>query len=309
MAKHTDKMTILPLHHCDWRWQLAVPIGIGTDVTVENVEGIFRPEHFELWSDYVPKKEREDLSSAKIGVVHRFSSEEHIGRAEADSQDKVWKAFIFLRLIRPTRERFSNVQLSLKDGQPDVFSFAQPNQVTPNAPNLQVFNTFHQKHLDRLVRELPKFLHFATPPPSHKIRAVRFFESGYSQVTDPMLQFVTWMMGIESFFWGDPNSFKTQTLIRRIEELIGSTTDIYSEAEADNFPSKPTPLPVGDILPDMFDLRNSAIHGGSVPSSFDDRTSTSPATHETVHYVDVLREGASFVLRKLALKEIKETNV
>lgn len=302
-----DKMTMLPLHYCDAR--LIVPIGIGTDLTVENVEGILRPENFDLWSDYISKKEREDISSAKIGIVHRFSSEDHIGRAEADSQDKVFRTFIFLRLIRPTREQFSNIQLSLKSGQPDVFSLAQQAPVTPNVPNLQMFNTFHQEHLEQLVRQLPKFLRFATPPPLYKIRAVRLFEAGYSQVTDPLLQFVTWMMGIESFLSEDAGPVESTALIRKIERQIGSTTDIYSEAEHDLFADRPRPLTIGEILPDMLKLRNVAVHGAAVPPSFDDRTTISPATREEIHYVDVLREGASFILRNLALKKIKETNV
>lgn len=301
-----NKMSVVPLHNCDRR--LTLPIGLGTDLTVENVEGVLRPEHFDLWSDYVPRTEREDLSSVKIGIVHRFFSEDHIGRTEADSQDKIHKAFIFLRLIRPTRERFSNIQLSLKNGQADVFSFAQPIPVTPNTPNLQVFNTFHQHHLERLVRELPKFLWFATPPPLYRIRAVRFFEAGYAQVTDPLLQFVTWMMGIESFLTEDVAPLKSADLVRKIEKQIGAETNIYSDSEFELFPSKPTPLTVGEILPDMLKLRNQAVHGGPVPVGFDELTTTSPATHEAVHYVDVLREGASFVLRNLALKAIKETN-
>ncbi len=208
-----NKMTILPLHDCDQR--VTVPIGVGTDLTVENVEGILRPEHFDLWSDYVPKKEREDLNSTRIGIVHRFSSEDHTGKAEADSQDKVFKTFVFLRLIRPTRERFSNIQLSLRGGQPDVFSFAQPTPVTPNAPNLQVFNTFHQGHLERLIR----------------------------------------------FLSGDSGVVSRSALVRKIEEQLGSETDIYSEAEVDLFPDRPTSLAVGKILPDMLELRNLAVHG------------------------------------------------
>ena len=255
-----NKMTILPLHDCDQR--VTVPIGVGTDLTVENVEGILQPEHFDLWSDYVPKKEREDLNSTRIGIVHRFSSEDHTGKAEADSQDKVFKTFVFLRLIRPTRERFSNIQLSLRGGQPDVFSFAQPTPGTPNAPNLQVFNTFHQGHLERLIRQLPQFLWFSTPPPLYRIKAVRFFEAGYSQVTDPLLQFVTWMMGIGSFLSGDSGVVSRSALVRKIEEQLGSETDIYSEAEVDLFPDRPTPLAVGKILPDMLELRNLAVHGG-----------------------------------------------
>jgi hypothetical protein len=306
MTKY-NKMTILPLRYYDRR--LTVPIGLGTDLTVENVGGMLRPELFDLWSDYVPKKELLDLSSTEIGIVHRFSSEDHIGKSEADSQEKVFKAFIFLRMIRPTRERYSNIQLSIRDGRPEVFSFAQPSPLTPNAPNLQVFNTFHQKHLEDAIRLLPKFLWFVSSPLLYQIRAVRFFEAGYSQVTDPMLQFITWMTGIESFISEDKAPLAGHDLMRKIAEKLGSGADIYSEAEVDLFPTRPTSLTVGEILPDMLKFRNHAFHGIRAPSSFDELKTISPATLEAVHYVEVLREAASFVLRNLALKAIKETNV
>ncbi|HWW16832.1 MAG TPA: hypothetical protein VN310_19380 [Candidatus Dormibacteraeota bacterium] len=302
-----NKMTILPLHYCDRR--LNLPIGIGVDLTVESIEGLLRPDNFELWRDYVTKKEREDLASTRVGIVHRFSSEDHVGRLEVDSQDKVFKAFVFLRLIRPTRERYSNIQLSVKDGQPDVFSFAHAAPLSPNAPNLQVFNTFHQGHLERLVRLLPKFLHFASSGLLYRTRAVRFFEAGYSQVADPLLQFVTWMIGIESLLSEDAAPVAQGDLVRRIEELIGAETNIYSEAETELFPREPAPLLIKELLPDIFTLRNRAVHGVRGPSSFDERTTSSPATNEAVHYVDVLREGASFVLRNLVLKAIADTNV
>jgi len=303
-----NKMTIVPLHYCEPG--LNLPIGLGTDLTVESVEGFLRPEHFDLWRDYVPKKEREELSSARIGIVHRFSSAQLIGEPEADSQDRVFKAFVFLRLIRPTRQRFSNIQLRVSEGgQPDIFGFGSPAAVSPNVPNLQVFNTFHQVHLERLVGLLPKFLHFASPRHLYQTRAVRFFEAGYSQINDPLLQFITWAIGVESLLSEDKAPVSQRDLIRKIEEQIGPETDIYSEAEIETFPRTPVPLLVREVLPDIFELQNHAFHGVHWPSSFDERTTNSPATNEAVHYVDVLREAVSFVLRSLVLKAVKATNV
>jgi hypothetical protein len=304
-----NKMTVLPLRYCYRQEQFSLPIGLGTDLTVENVEGLIRPEHFDLWRDYIPKKEREELASTKIGIVHRFSSQEHVGMSEAESQEKVHRAFVFLRLIRPTRERFSNVQLNLQDGQADVFSFGHPSPLTPNCPYLQVFNTFHEEHLEKVIRMLPKFLWFINSPLLYRTRAIRFFEAGYSQIADPLLQFVTWMIGIESFFSEDKGPVRERDLVSKIKDTIGSDTDIFSEAEIGLFPSKPARLRVREVLPDMLRLRNVAVHGVRVPASFDERKTVSPATHETVHYVDVLREAASFVLRNLVLEAVRKTNV
>src|SRR4051812_39694726 len=96
----TNKMTILPLHLVNE--SIPLPVPIADDLSVEAVEGILRPELFNLWQDYVSKKDRDSLSSTKLGIIHRFWSEYHISKPEADSQDTIYKTFLLLRLIRPT---------------------------------------------------------------------------------------------------------------------------------------------------------------------------------------------------------------
>jgi hypothetical protein len=301
MPNH-NKMTILPLHHCDW--SLTAALRVADDLALESVEGILRPENFDLWHDYVAKKERDDLSSVKAGIIHRFSSKEHIGRTEVDSQELIYKTFLLLRLIRPTRERYSNIQVDFPSGTANVFGFAQPTSF-PNTPNTQTFNLFHREHFLELSRLLPKFLHFAGSASRNLIRAVRMFESGYSEIGDPLLQFVTWTIGVESFFSEDQHPVQDFDLFRGVSERLGAETDIYSEAEFDLFPYRPDPVKVASVLPDVIELRNRVIHGIGAHPRFDDRNVTSPATGETIHYVDVLRETASFILRKLILQEIE----
>ena len=300
-----NKMTILPLHLSDWGIApIPLPMRIAHDLTLDSIEGVLQPSNFDLWRDYVAKKERDDLSSTKAGVIHRFSSEGHIGKPEVDSQDRIYRTFVLLRLIRPTNERYSNIQVDFRTGASNVFGFAQPTSI-PNTPNTQTFNRFHTEHFAELSRLLPMFMDFLNSAPRNLIRAVRMFESGYSEIGDPLLQFVTWTIGMESLFSDDQYRPDDLDLVRRITKRIGADTNIYSEAEVELFPVRPDAVTIGKVLPDIIESRNRVVHGIGVPERFEEMHLTSPATGEAIHYVDVLREAASFILRKLILLAVE----
>jgi hypothetical protein len=297
-------MTIVPLHHAR---NLRVPARINPDTAVESVQGLLRPQLFDLWKDYISKRDRDDLASVSLGIVHRFPSQEYVhGKSEADSSDLAYKAFLLLRIIKPTRSRFSRIQIALKEGQPDVFSFTEPGPTIPNTPNLETFNRINDSDVAQFSSLLPSFIKFANSAPWHLTRAVRFFEAGYSQISDPSLQFMVWTTAIESFFSEDKSPLSQEALIEKIGARIEGATDIHSDVDVDDLAYRLEPLPLNSLLPDIFQARNCVIHGVRIPPSFEERGSTSPATGETVHYMDVLREGASFVLRKLLLKTIGE---
>jgi hypothetical protein len=297
-----NKMTILPLHLVDET--IPIPMPIADDLSLDSVGGILLPDLFNLWQDYVSKKDRDSLASTNLGVIHRFSSGHHIGKPEADSQAKIYKVFLLLRLIRPTNERYSNIQVDFNAGVPNVFGFTQPMAV-PNTPNLETFNRIHYSHLKRLFKLLPLFLSFAESAPRNMIRAIRMLEIGYSEVTDPLLQFVTWMIGIESVLSGDRDRLNSAELIPQITKRLGADTNVYSEVEHAVLPTKPEPVTIRSVLPDLFEARNRVVHGVGVPSKFDDMAISSAATGEQIHYVDVLREAASFMLRKLILQAVE----
>lgn len=52
-----------------------MPVQLSADLMAENIEGLLTPSNFELWHEYVSKKDRDNLSSARLGIVHRFSSQ------------------------------------------------------------------------------------------------------------------------------------------------------------------------------------------------------------------------------------------
>jgi len=305
MTNQVQKMTIVPLYHCDP--DLRVPARINPDTTAESVRGLLQPQVFDLWRDYISKRDRDDLASMSVGLVHRFLSLEYVhSKLEADSSDLAYKAFLLLRLIKPTRSRFSRIQLALKGGQPDVFSFTEPGPSIPNTPNLETFNRINDSDVLQLSNLLPRFLKFANSAPWHLTRAVRFFEAGYSQISDPLLQFMAWTTAIESFFSEDKAPLSQEELVEKIGGRIEGATDIHSDVDVDLLAYSLKPVPLNSLLADILEARNCVVHGVRIPPAFDERGSTSPATGEMVHYVDVLREGASFLLRKLLLKAIGE---
>jgi len=296
-----NKLTIVPLHLGE---PIPLPVPITDDLAVDTVEGVLSPDHFDLWRDYVSKKDRDTLSSAKVGIVHRFSSEHHIGKPEADSQDKVYKVFVLLRLIRPTTHRYSNIQVDFSTGVPNVFGFTQPMAV-PNTPNLETFNRIHYRHLQELCNLLPAFLSFVNSAPRNLVRAIRMYESGYSDINDPLLQFVAWTIGIESVLSRDRDKLSGSQLIARVTDQLGAETNVYSDAEVELFPEAPRPVTIKEVLRDMVEVRNRVVHGVGVPPKFDEIELRSAATAEKIHYVDILREAASFTLRKLILRAVE----
>src|SRR5437762_1407886 len=94
------KTTIVPIEfgmlsaHRD-----ALPIAIAENVTAESVEGILKPEDFEIWEEFVSKKNREELAGIKVGLINRFMSPGHMGDEEKSSQDLLQHCFVCLRVI------------------------------------------------------------------------------------------------------------------------------------------------------------------------------------------------------------------
>jgi hypothetical protein len=65
----------------------------------------------------------------RFGLVDNFFSSGHIGQEEKESQDLLHKIFACLRLLKPTRNGFSAIQLKwIERDQADVFSFTHPEE-------------------------------------------------------------------------------------------------------------------------------------------------------------------------------------
>lgn len=296
-----NKATIAPL---PWAEEgVLVPFMLVNSFSIEDVSESLKPDHFALWQDYLSRREREELASLRIALVHRFFSLEHMGKDEQESSELIHRVFVALRVVKPTRTRYSTIQCkTLENGRVDVFSITHPPNTPINAPDAESLNRISAQDLLVLKSILPTFLRVAENGPAHIQRAIRYYETAYAQIQDPVIQFLTWSMGIEAVASGPDSPKGRSSLLGRIYDLLDGGAWIYDSSPMNDFGDLPR-LAVRDILPDIFKLRSRLVHGGGWPDWKSDAIRTT-LTGERLGYAAVLREAAAFVLRKLILASL-----
>lgn len=194
LSKPFHKATIIPVSHPSWELRLEEPYRLTQSLTFEKVQGLLNPELFSVWRDWISQRDRDNLSSIRFALMHYFDSSGHMGREEADSKDYGFKAFLCLRLIKPTKANFEPIQIQFKDEEQrkiDVFSIAHSTTIWPNVPDSESINSIALKDIQKLKELFPAFLDLATKGPENVRRAVRHFNAGYSEVRDPTIQLVS----------------------------------------------------------------------------------------------------------------------
>ena len=302
-----NKGTVVPIQYCSWQMDLKSPYKISDSITVENVEGLFKPEHFKLWKEYVSPRDREKFTSSRFGLVHRFTSPGQVGREETESRGVLHQAFICLRIVRPTRSWFSTVQFkSLPSGAVDVFSFSRPNIIALSVPEGQILSNVELEDFVTLGRLLPGFSRLLGTGPPQIQRAIRLYEGGYSDVNEPSLQTIVWLMGIEAMLsQNDEELIPRNELYDRIGRAVDLNTPICEYAGGKESPVSPG-VRLGDVLEDLFTLRSRFVHGKWIPAAWKEKTGfVSAPTQITVSYADMLRLAATYLLRRMLLNYLE----
>lgn len=301
----SEKATLVPLHYVSWQLELDKPYEIHNSVTVENVKGMLTPTNFDLWREYLSHRDRDGLASMRIALVHRFQSSEHIGMKEKESQDLLYKVFLCLRIVKPTKSDFAAVQFKYdENGNPDVFSFTHPPQIPINVPEADALNSITLRDIEELQRLLGPFLTVAEEGPENVRRAIRFYGTGYSDIRDPIIQIVIWTMGIEAVLSTDDEEVSKKELLARIDSAVGFDSDIFSESEVREY-AKGDLFTVGSTVEDLFELRDLFVHGKWIPSKWKSKHGRSSIDGPAAPYADTLREAAAFILRKSILNALK----
>ena len=297
------KATVIPIHPAalDINVEDGIPLLPQQRLTVEDISHLITPENFDLWRENLSEKQREDLGKAKIALVHRFGSSGHVGADEQASKDLAEKAAACLRLIRPTRSRNQTIQLTFLDnGGVDVFRFTHPQDFPPSIPFFEVLNAIRAEDLLTLQRVLPKFLSLWEVGPQFVIWAIRYFISGHMEVNDPIAQLMMWVAGIEAVI-SEGTPIPQAEVQSRLKHYLGTNWNIYEDtALAEWFH---TSIELGEVLGDVFRLRNSFAHGGWVPEEWVGRVGR-PAPSGSVEYADMLREAGAAILRKLLMNRL-----
>lgn len=292
-----EKFSAVPIFF-EFGDKLSLPFQLAENVFVDTLKGRLQSNNFLVWDRFAPKHAIDWFTEMDRVIVHRFRSQHGTGQKEEDSKDLLHKVFICLRVVRPTRTPFGVVQFRLKENnEPDVLSFVEAEDpVSLLMPESEVLNHLTARDMMTLKAILPRFFTIDSSKDAQNVRrALKYYETGYAGLKDPVLQFIVWMMGIEALFSSVPQVSSPDIIKLHIVEALGSK-DIYSDfADRDLYGAKP--IVVKDIVDDLFKMRNMLMHGGWVPSEWINQTVRSSISGPAINYADMLREAAPFILR------------
>lgn len=306
-GKTIRKATFAPLDYLDWNFKLDQTIRVTDQINIEFISGVFGSEKFELWKDYISKNELNTFLSSQYALCHRFLSTSEIGLAENESLKLLETAFICLRIVKPTRARYAAIQTKILDNDAlEVFSVTHPKNALLNIPDVETTNQITASDLRLFGRVIRPFLNLSDAGPENLRRAVRYFEEGYSQTVDPVVQIILWTAGIESVFATRNEPFLGSKSLETVYGLVSPDLNIYEDTIQREFVDIPE-LTVRQVLPDLFILRNRLVHGGWIPEDWKSGSARPSLSQEAIPYADVLREAASFVLRKAILARLLDT--
>src|SRR5260370_12832532 len=158
-----------------------------------------------------------------------------------------------------------------------------------------------------MLRKLVQpFLRIQEKGPSHLRRAIRFYEEGYSDIQDAVLQIIVWVMGIRNALSDRNEPVGRDELLAGIDKYVDFGSNIYQDSWLGDDDYKETPYKlertVGDSIIDLFTLYDRFVGGTWIPPDWENRPTRRESTGEEVPYADSMREVASFILRKLLVR-------
>jgi hypothetical protein len=308
-TKNEQRTALIPLDRLDWTVRGKLPISIVDDVRVENVTGILKASAFDHWRDIISENDRKYFESTHVALIHRYSAPEHSNEVEEEKQDLLYKCFLCIRLVKPTNTRFSAVFMRTSlQSESEVIRLAHPLPIPLNMPPGEAVNVISEEDLYRSHDYASVFFRLAENGPENLRRAVRFYEEGHSAVRDPVLQLVTWVMGIESACSFEDRILGQNEVSDYIIQRFGADADIYKDSSLNEFTKMPH-LPIKPLVNDLFLLRNRFVHGLWIPSDWKERNIYVDLSGSPVAYTDGLRDAASFILRRLILMALSHSNV
>lgn len=238
---------------------------IQADLTFEDTSQILSSSAFELWKEYISAEERKRLGSITHALVHHYSG--YLGSDKEDQQSREFMQHVFvcLRLVKPLRRSFQYVQATEKPEGLDVYSFSQPplNDL-PLMPVTQTLNRLTLSDTQELTQILPKFMLVSRPNgPLYLQRAIRFYEAGYSATTEPPLQLISWMIGIEAVLSKGGGQLESSELSKAVKKKYGKIN--IKQPQWRPYLEKSAPLLVESEFDHLIEYRNCLVHARPLP--------------------------------------------
>lgn len=285
-----------------------LPVEAAEDVRIEKVSDQFAQGTFDLFREKLGTDRLADAHSVRFALVHRYP--DPIGSPQSvRSEETVQLLASCLRLVRPMRQRVLLMRGNIRNGQFDVNHFSLPSShYGVEVPEVQKLFKLRNRDADQLRACAPEFLR-AMRGEFWKFRmAVQFHDLGHfqSEHWEWKARFLLWCSAIESIYTSHGSNDHKGSLVAksRIKWFIEENTSIYAPGDISTRLNDPH-LTIGDVVGDLYELRNIVAHGDKIPDRFF-RDTLRQGVNSPVRKTDVLLEAASFIIRASLLKILQE---
>lgn len=293
-----------------------LPFNVTDGVRVEAVSNLFDKGVLDSARETLGKEIAEKLTRVRHALVHRYCPNpitdpitgQTVGEQQMSkpSEGLVRNIAACLRLIRPMRQDAFLMHGDIReDGTFNVSGYDVPFLHLIEVPEVQRLFKFRNCDADDLRSHAPEFLR-AMRGEFWKFRmAVQFHELGHFQPLYWKARYLLWCSAIESIYTTHhPEHKGSRVAIARIKWFLGENTSIYAQGDIPSFCQDPR-ITIGQILGHLYELRNHIAHGDRIPNSFFS-TTLRRGLNGDVSEIEVLTEGASFIVRASLLKILRD---
>jgi hypothetical protein len=311
-ADEVQRISLYPIAGVTGSWQdepfdtSALPAQVIPDVHIEDVSSVFRDDTWDFFEREMGKRDVEALRRVKYAIVHRYWSTQHgTGELEKRSSELMHNIAACLRLIRPMRQYALVINGPVRpDGTLHVRYFDHPVHLI-EIPNIQKGFLLRNRDVEELKTVAVEFLKAMTGEYWKFRMPVSLYEAGHFQDRFWKARFFLWSSAIEAIFTSqttDREHSGSKVAKARVKWFLGANTKIYAPGDVPSFAPQPEPT-IGEVLDDVYEVRNCVAHGDKVPDRFFSPMSNG---YETVNRLMVLEEAASFIVRVSLLKILKD---
>jgi hypothetical protein len=305
-----QRVTVYPIAGLAGAWEdepfdlALLPATIVPGVTLEDVSPMFDRDTWKWVEDEIGKRDLEVLERVKHAIVHRYVSSQYgTGESEMASSRVVHGIAACLRLIRPMRQFALQINGPLQpNGVIQIQSFDNPVHLM-EIPEVQKGFTLRDRDLRELQSVAPQFV-TAMAGEYWKFRMpVSLYEAGHFQDREWKARFSLWTSAIEAIFTSqtkDREHSGSRVAKARIKWFLGENTKIYAPGDVPSFmPAQDEPT-IGEVIDDLYEVRNCIAHGDKVPDKFFVQAFSSKGNK-----LGTLEEAASFIVRASLLRILR----